>query len=141
MSNKTTRWWVLLAVWAGVSTWWHTCKIKELCDTPLIREISLPSKHFSISPLQITDDPHFSLTSIGNFGFAKSGAEPNISAVQPEIDSLAAYLRVNKNRKVTIRGYYSPEEANHSPWPNLGLARAEGIKRFCLSRGCPLKCL
>jgi OOP family OmpA-OmpF porin len=137
MSNKNTLWWVLLAIWATLSTWWHTCKIKELCDAPLITKTSVPSAAVTISPLQITDGTAFSLISAGNFGFAKSGSEPNFSAVQPEIDSLASYLKVNTNRQVTITGYYSSEEANHSSWPNLGLARAERIKEYYVNQGLP----
>jgi OOP family OmpA-OmpF porin len=137
MSNKNTLWWLLLAIWASISTWWHTCKIKELCDAPLITESSMPSAAITIPPLQITDGAGFSLTSAGNFGFAKSGSDPNFSAVQPEIDSLASYLKANTNRHVTITGYYSSEEANNSPWPNIGLARAESIKRYYISQSLP----
>lgn len=137
MSSKNTFWWISLAIWAAGSVWWHTCKIKQLCDDPLIPEATVQSAHTTISPLLITDGASLSLTSPGNFGFAKSGANVNLSAVRAEIDSLASYLRANPVKKVTITGYYSAEETNHSKWPDLGIARAESIKEYYVSLGLP----
>ena len=36
MDKSKTPWFVALLVWMGLSTWWHTCKIKELCNAPLM---------------------------------------------------------------------------------------------------------
>ena len=45
MDKSKTPWFVALLVWMGLSTWWHTCKIKELCDAPLmpVAEVTAPA--------------------------------------------------------------------------------------------------
>lgn len=127
MGNKTL-WWILLFLWMGGSTWWHVCKIKQLCyDTgpALVDKASV-----KIPGLDIIDGDNLKLSSLGNFSFAKSGAEANFRAVQLEMDSLAAYLKANPGKKLTITGMYSPTEQNATSFPNLGVARADGIKKY-----------
>lgn len=134
MSKNNTLWWILLLGWIGAGTWWHNCRIKQLCDEPLSSFSSQPAKK-SASPFQLQDGTDFSLSSQGNFGFARSGAEPNLGMVQPQIDSLVAYLQTNPGKTLVIKGYYESEERNDTSWPNLGVARAEGLKALLLSRG------
>lgn len=137
MTSNNTFGWITLVVWMAGSTWWHTCKIKQLCDAPLISAITIPAETPDLSPLQITDGNSFSLTSSGNFGFAKSGSEVSVYAVKNEIDSLQAYLAANPKKKVIITGNFSSVEINGSKWPDLGIARAEDIKRYFVEHGLP----
>lgn len=134
MSRQTYSLWLVLAVWSAGAVWWHTCKIKQLCDMPVVTETAAALTNQS---LEITDGADLSLVSPGNFAFARSGADAYYSAVQPEVDSLASYLRTNTGKQLTITGYYSPMEVNETQWPNLGIARAEGIKRYYVSLGLP----
>lgn len=137
MSNNNTLWWSALAGWMAVSTWYHVCRIKQLCDAPLASVRSAADQPSELSPLRITDSSSLSLVSPGNFGFAKSGAQANFSGIHREIDSLAVYLKANPEKKLTITGYFSAEETNKTNWPNLGIARAEGIRLHYISQGLP----
>ncbi|MCF2447384.1 OmpA family protein [Dyadobacter sp. CY345] len=140
MSNNKTLWWILLIGWMGGSTYWHVCKIKQLCDAPLSTstvntDTNTPT--ISITPLTITDGTAFNLQSPGNFGFAKSGADANLSGVQAEIDSLASFAAANPGKIITITGLYSSQETNATSFPNLGIARAAGIKTYLTGKGLP----
>jgi OOP family OmpA-OmpF porin len=129
-------WWVVLIAWTAGSTYWHVCKIKALCDQDFI-----PSSGAALGPsptvLVISDSNALELHSKGDFAFAKNGVVANQSAVAPEMDSLAAYLSANHHKLLTITGHYSPEEKNTTIFPDLGLARADGIKNWLISKGLP----
>lgn len=139
MSNSNTIWWILLAGWMAGSTWWHVCKIKQICDAPLVEQKveALPDPSVTFAPLHIMDGPALMLTSPGNITFASSGSEPDISNVKGELDALAQYLIDNPTRKLTLKGYYKSSENNTTQWPNLGVARAEEIKKYLVSKGVP----
>ncbi|WP_353718986.1 OmpA family protein [Dyadobacter sp. 676] len=137
MSKNSTFWWIALAVWMAGATWWHVCKIKQLCDASLVPADAPSVEAVEIVPLRITDGAGLSLVSPGNFGFAKSGAAANLTAVKKELDSLAAYLRANPKKKLTITGYYHSSEVNDSKWSDLGIARAEGIRQYYVDMGLP----
>ena len=123
---------ILLVGWIGGSTYWHICKIKQLCDEPaaVIPEYVVP-------PLSIVDNDKLNLTSSANFGFKKSTTEPDLSNVKKELDSLASYLKANANRKLTVTGLYSSAEQNTSSFDNLGLARADAIRQYLVQAGVP----
>ena len=137
MSNNKTIWWFLLIGWMAGSAYWHVCKIKLLCDAPLTSSTVISTTAPVISPLTIIDGTELNLTSSGNFGFAKSGADANFSGVKSEIDSLASFASVNPGKMITITGSYSSQETNSTSFPNLGIARAAAIKSYLTSKGLP----
>lgn len=134
MSSNNAPWWIALFVWMGLATYWHTCQIKQLCyeSAPAPTEVVETT---TVDPLYITDGSALDLRADGNFGFAKSGAEANISRVRAELDSLAAYLVANPGKRMNIVGNYSSVETNGTTYPDLGIARAEGIKSYLVSEG------
>jgi len=134
MSSNNAPWWIALFVWMGLATYWHTCQIKELCyepATPPTEVVESPT----VEPFHITDGSSLDLRADGNFGFAKSGVEANMSRVRAELDSLASYLAANPGKRLNIVGYYSAAETNSTTYPDLGIARAEGIKTYVVSQG------
>ena len=144
MSNSNTIWWILLAGWMAGSTWWHVCKVKQICDAPLVETSNQlppppppPPPMFDFAPLHIMDGPALMLTSPGNITFATSGSDPDLSNVETELATLAKYLVDNPTRKLTLKGYYKSSENNTTQWPNLGIARAEEIKKYLVSKGVP----
>jgi len=138
MSKNNIFWWAGLVVWMCGATWWHTCKIKQLCDVPLVSAIaSGTTENTAVAPLQIIDGSGLTLISPGNFGFAKSSFQPDFSEIKSEIDSLSAYLKANPNKKLMVTGYYSSSETNSSEWPDLGIARAEAVKKYYVDNGLP----
>jgi OmpA-OmpF porin, OOP family len=132
MPIKTLAWIALIA-WMGGSTYWHVCKIKQLCDGPAPAAVS----NYVVPPLSISDPGKLDLSSATNFGFKKSMAEPNFYNLKTQLDSLAAYLKANPDRKTTITGLYSSIEQNTTSFPDLGLARADAIKQYLVQAGVP----
>ncbi|MCP1382985.1 OmpA family protein [Runella salmonicolor] len=135
-SSVKTLAWILLIGWMGGSTYWHICKIKMLCDGPPEVSTATPAG-YSVPALSIVDGNNLSLSSAMNFGFKKSMPEPNYANVKKELDSLAAYLKVNSGRKLTITGLYSSVEQNTTSFPDLGLARADALKQYLVQAGVP----
>lgn len=132
MSTRNAPWWIALIAWMGGSTYWHVCQVKELCDAPLTVATSMNS---TIPPFRIVDGTRLDLLASGNFGFAKSGSEASLAAVRPALDSLAQYLRLHPTKRLTITGEYASAETNSSSYPDLGIARAEGIKSYLIGKG------
>ncbi len=133
MASNNAPWWIALFVWMGLSTYWHVCKIKELCAPP--PEVPAATAPVVVTPLYITNGRDLSLQTDGNFGFARSGADANLSAVRSELDSLGTYLIANPAEKLDIVGYYASSETNPTTYSDLGIARAEGIKSYLISLG------
>ena len=67
-SGVKTLAWILLIGWIGGSTYWHVCKIKQLCDGPTA-SATVPA--YAIPPLSIVDGEKLNLTSATNFGFVR----------------------------------------------------------------------
>jgi OOP family OmpA-OmpF porin len=128
--------WVLLLAWAGGSTYWHVCKIKQLCDMPVESTVENATSP-AVTALTISDGKMLNLHAAGNFGFAKSGAKANLSQVKSEMDSLVSYAVNNPGKIITITGLYSPDETNITSFPDLGIARAADIKSYLHEKGLP----
>ena len=136
MFTNKTPWLVLLLLWMGGSTWWHVCKIKQLCGndpapaSATVAAVSMPT-------LAIVDADKLNLNVPGNFSYAKSGAVANATAVGNTLQSLADYLTANPGRLLNVNGHYQTNEQNPSKFPNLGAARAEAIKAQLIKLGVP----
>ncbi len=139
MFTNRLPWVVLLLVWMVGATWWHVCTIKQLCadDRPAPESVAVAIPTVTMPRLLIADGAQFSIKTAGHFSFAKSGAMADRNGVSYALDSAAAYLIANLRKTLTIRGYYAPFEQNTSSFPNVGLARADGIKQYFVQRGVP----
>ena len=141
LTNKTP-WIILLIVWMIGSTWWHVCKIKQLCANDMAPAAApaetetLPTR-LNADGLTIADGNRFRLQLPGDFSFAKSGANANMNTLGGSLASMVTYLKANPSRTLEIIGYYSPTETNSTTFPNLGLARAEGVKQYLVQQGIP----
>jgi len=130
LTNKNP-WIALLVIWMAGSTWWHVCKIKQLCaDDAPGTALTAQTPAFSL-----TDESRFNVGLPGTFNFAKSGAIPNLSGFDAPLDSIATYLQNNPDRQLTLTGYYTASETNPGSFSNLGIARAEAIKALLIQRG------
>lgn len=137
MLNSKILWLGLLIAWIAASSYWHVCKILNLCDVDLISSYgsvtAAPIRQ--TEPLIISDTPEFRLKSKGNFSFAKGGIIANKADVYPAMDSLALYLVANPDKRLTITGFYSAKENNTTTFSDLGMARASEIKNWLLGKG------
>jgi OOP family OmpA-OmpF porin len=144
LTNKAP-WIILLLFWMIGSTWWHVCKIKQLCiDSGPATRVEPPTEEkdvYTTPPgadgFTIADGNYFRMSFPRNFSFAKSGANANMNALGGPIDPLITYLKANRDRTLAITGYYTSAETNATSFPNLGLARAEGMKQYLVQQGIP----
>ncbi|GAB3719307.1 OmpA family protein [Spirosoma lituiforme] len=145
LTNKTP-WVILLIVWMIGSTWWHMCKIKQLCgnDPAPVETAEEPAVYTTpagADGFTMADGNLFRLNLPGNFRFAKSGANTNMNALGGSLETMVSYLKTNPTRTLEIIGYYVSGETNPTTFPNLGLARAEGFKQYLIQQGIPASAL
>jgi OmpA-OmpF porin, OOP family len=55
------------------------------------------------------------------------------------LDSLVLYTKNHPNKNITVTGHYKANEKNNSGFENLGLARAEELKKWLINKGVPDK--
>ena len=78
-------------------------------------------------------------TGAGNLLFGLNGTAPLIepAAVKTEFSKLAAYLKENPTKSVTLNGHYMASEENNTTFDNLGLGRADALKGYLIGLGVP----
>lgn len=68
--------------------------------------------------------------------FDNSSDRPKISTnISNKLAEVANYLKANKNRVLQLTGFYARNEKNNTQQPNLGLARAEALKKEIVAKG------
>lgn len=73
-----------------------------------------------------------------NFNFTESSSPyltPLSESLKSRTQEVATYLKDNSGKFFDIVGYYTSDEINNSPYPNLGLARANAVKNYFVSLG------
>lgn len=87
----------------------------------------------------IKDKNAFNTKSANHYAFLKSNFTPLTqgSALSTAVTKTVDYLKSNADRRLTITGYYADDEKNSSILDNLGLARANSIKRALMNKGVP----
>jgi len=73
-----------------------------------------------------------------NIKFLKNSSAvilPVSDSVAIGIENLKTFLIANPKQKITITGYATSDETNSSTFENLGLARANDIKKYFVSKG------
>ncbi|MBK8443144.1 MAG: OmpA family protein [Sphingobacteriales bacterium] len=149
MTQNRTPWctWAL-AGWMIFATFWYVCKILNLCpfnfggnsapiattapaaETTNTAVAATPASY----DLTIQDDT-LRVSSADNLYFRRSGANPSIPAsVNGIYRRVVDYLNGSK-RGITLTGVYSKDETNTTTFPNLGIARAEGVKGRLITLG------
>lgn len=63
--------------------------------------------------------------------------QPVSDSIEIGINNLKTFLAANPKQKVTITGYATSDETNTTKFENLGLARANDVKSFFVSKGLP----
>jgi len=85
----------------------------------------------------ISDGASFSKNVGSHYQFRRSSFTPIASGIGfgTAIDATADYLKANTSRALTITGLYDTIETNQSILGNLGLARANAIKKIFMGKG------
>jgi OmpA-OmpF porin, OOP family len=127
--------WLLTLLWFAAATWWYgSCSKCTACATPATPPLAPPSTMnlpgFSVS------DSSWNLSTPDHLRFGKSGNIPVLGqSMSKMIDSLTVYLTTNPNKTITVTGYYNAGETNTTSFENLGLARADELKKILVSKG------
>ena len=141
MFKSWLLWLGLLFVWLIFGAWISN---KYFCSSDFVE--SSPSK--AIVPivksgcdatLDVKDSNQFAFTARQNFRFIKSNFDflPVQQQLEAGIKKISNYLASHSDRMITIEGRYSADEKNSSIFPNLGLARANAIKKSLVASGSP----
>jgi OmpA-OmpF porin, OOP family len=125
--------WLLTLIWFALGIWWYSNSACSTCNTP---DVADPIASVSASaPFDVTDG-NWNLHANNTLRFGKSGNAPVLGADMPILlDSLAIYLKANPTKKITVTGQYSSTEQNGTSFANLGLARADEIKKILVGKG------
>lgn len=108
--------------------------------TKEIKELTTPKqKPATYNAFVVNDvDGKKIINTSDNFNFEASGLQfikPVTAVLDTEISNLKEYLSVNADKTITIEGFYTSSETNASAFPNLGLARANAVKNYFVSKG------
>lgn len=128
--------WLLTLLWfAGAALWWYSCNECAACEKPPLPGPE-PFARLTNPPGLFAADSNWQMNNSDNLRFAKSSDVPvTSSSVDRSLDSLSAYLKTGKT--VTVTGFYNLQETNNTSFENLGLARADAIKKILVTHGAP----
>lgn len=106
-----------------------------IVDTPTETKV----KPLGTSNSFVINDANGSLNinSNDNFNFKASNfsvIKPISSNVNKAVDKLKRYLEENPSKSIEITGLYKSDELNNSSYPNLGIARANSIKNYLITK-------
>lgn len=141
MQLSKTLLWLLTILWFAGALWWYSSSPCSTCDTgsAIISNVTSPAPPavnqlagFSVS------DSTWNASAADNLRFGKSGYVPVISeTVYKALDEVVIYSRANPQKSITITGHYGAEEINNTSFENLGLARADTLKKWLVAKAVP----
>lgn len=126
---------LLFILFALAARWYYVCKIKNMCAEPT-EEVIVEDER--AKNLVLKDGEEVILEGYEQFRFDKGSVAPVLTENNQEfLDKIAAHLKANPDKNMTITGYYRPSEKNMSSgmFENLGVARANKIRSELLDRG------
>ncbi|WP_281632661.1 OmpA family protein [Flavobacterium luteolum] len=86
----------------------------------------------------VLNGPGINYQTNDNLKFLKNSAKlimPVSDSVTTGLDNLKKFLEANPKQKITITGYATSDETNSTTFENLGLARANDVKNYFVSKG------
>jgi OmpA-OmpF porin, OOP family len=133
--------WLLTLIWFVLGAWWYSGSSCSTCNTTAIVPVMPDSPAVTapavLTPPLLATDSSWRIENLDNLRFAKSGDVPVLSSsVTQSIDSLAMHCTsATPAKTVTVTGYYGASEKNTTSFSNLGLARAEALKKILMAKG------
>lgn len=115
--------------------WYVVCKVYNLCEEPAVET------DIRLKTLKLTEnDSIVLLQGYDQFAFDSAALQPRMNADNEAfLDTLAAILRADTTKNLTITGLYRPSEKNWKPdrgfFENMGLARADAVRSLLNKRG------
>ncbi len=111
---------ILAAVWILAGTWIFS---KFICGSSVAN---------SAIPALSVEDGLFKATAPETFYFNENAAAPNAESTElkESFAKIATYVNANSDKQLTLVGLYDKDEANPTEYENLGVARAESMKKL-----------
>jgi OmpA-OmpF porin, OOP family len=127
--------WLLTLLWFALGIWWYSSSNCTNCATEASANITPSNIALNLPGFSVSDG-NWNVQSANNLRFAKSGNMPVLGAdITSLMDSLVLYAKANPTKKITVTGHYDPDEKNGTTFDNLGLARADELKKILVSKG------
>lgn len=134
--------WLLVLLYFVLALWWYSCSNCSTCGNAAIKStdttnITNSSTSNTVPIFNITDG-NWNVTSGNHLRFGKSGSVPVLNAdITRSLDSLVAYSKANPGKTINVTGFYASTETNNTSFENLGLARADAMKKWLIDKGIP----
>ena len=137
---------ILLTIIIGTFLYWKFCckccnKNSKNKKENVEKKVIPNTKEATIWPFSVKDAKgDLSYSTKDNFKFNTSDfkiLDSVSSSVNDGILEVKEYLDANEQKRFNITGFYKSNEDNNSAFPNLGLARANSVKNYMISRGIP----
>jgi outer membrane protein OmpA-like peptidoglycan-associated protein len=130
---------IFFAVYALMVRWYYVCQMRGACEDVAVaaRETELDLR---LKTLSLRNADSVILSGFDHFAFEQGAALPRLNADNRQfLDALAQYLQQHPQFNLTISGEYRPSEAGISAgiFENIGLARADEVRRLLLERKVP----
>ncbi len=136
---------LLTAIIGAYLNWMFCCppEAKVTTKTPAVAPVVEPTTPTPTSyGLAFNDNSAFKYAVNNNFNFEKSDfsiLKPIASNVDEGVLKLKDYLEANPSKVIDITGLFKSTEKNTSAYPNLGIARANAVKNYLVSKGISSK--
>jgi outer membrane protein OmpA-like peptidoglycan-associated protein len=112
--------------------WYFVCEIRQACG----EDIELEDQR--LKTLKLTEGDSTLLSGYDQFAFDSASVAPRLNDNNRAfLDTLASIIERNPERNLTITAFYRQNEAGIAPgfFENLGLARADQIRKLLMKRG------
>jgi OmpA-OmpF porin, OOP family len=125
--------WLITLLWFIAGTWWYGSCSK--CSTCADAALPTPAAAQTFPGFAVADSG-WNLSTADNLRFGRSGSTPVLATdISRTLDSLSVYAKVHPNKTITVTGHYNASEKNGTTFENLGLARADEMKQWLVSKG------
>jgi OmpA-OmpF porin, OOP family len=127
--------WLVTLIWFALGIWWYSTSNCTSCNSPSTAQVETPTISSNLPGFSVSDG-NWNVQSSKNLRFGKSGSTPVLGAdITSLMDSLVLYAKANPTKKITVTGHYDPDEKNGTSFDNLGLARADELKKILIDKG------
>ena len=132
---------VIFSSWSAFSTWAYVCKIKGLCDEPIVASVIEDIPVEPIQPLEETEEsmsePEPVIVSPDDITVHHPYDEATISdneQLSKYATDLLEYMRANPDAIITVTGYADSKGTEQYNY-NLGLERANQVRNKLIEDG------
>ena len=124
----------VLIIWIILALFWYQGNSCAACNSS-----SSDQNSWRGAGLSVVDGDAWKISNTENLRFKISESSPYLSSgISNNLDSLARHISLaGASKMLIVKGLYRSSEKNNTSSKNLGLARAEELKKDLIARGTP----